>query len=321
MNDRWNLTGGIRYTDDSRRLMQVSPTPRDETVSFDRINWSVSTDYQVNDDINTYFRVATGYKSGGINPRSANSGFAPEDLLSFEGGIKSELMDKRVRLNLSAFFSDYDDLQVQRILAGSGGAVTVTENAASAEYKGIEVELQALLADGLTLQSSFGYTDRKFKGYDIVAIVPNPAFDPTVPINLALPPELQDPRTFPAFEQAQDVSDTARFIFSADTTFTVGLTYEVPLVDQADVIANVTYTYRSGLDFSPLGEFADTIAEDGLGLLNASVRIANIADTGVSVSMWGAISRARPTALLPLISAALGLRRTLMGCRQLMAWT
>lgn len=77
-----NLTGGIRYTRDDKRLVQVSPYVRELSANFSKVNYAISLDQKVTRDILAYARVSTGYKAGGFNARSGNNGYKPESLIS-----------------------------------------------------------------------------------------------------------------------------------------------------------------------------------------------------------------------------------------------
>ena len=132
LTDQFSLTGGLRYTKDTKELDQLIPYDRTLKRSFDQVNWAVTLDYTLSDDVMTYARVATGYKAGGFNARSVNDGFKPEDLTSYEVGVKSELFDRRLRLNAAVYHAVHKDVQVGQFLAGSGGSLGITVNAGKA---------------------------------------------------------------------------------------------------------------------------------------------------------------------------------------------
>src|SRR5262249_35155776 len=113
-----SVTGGVRYTDDSKHLEQRAPFDRDLRRSFHRVNYSASINWQATPNILLYARTASGYKAGGFNARSVNSGFEPESLTSYEAGIKSDLLDRRLRINLTGFYATHDKLQLQQFQAG-----------------------------------------------------------------------------------------------------------------------------------------------------------------------------------------------------------
>lgn len=264
LTDQFSVTGGLRYTSDRKSLDQFAPFPRDLTRKFDQFNWTVSADYKLTEDVLAYARVATGYKAGGFNARSSNSGYKPEDLTSYELGLKSELFDRRVRLNGAIFYAKHEDLQIQQFQAGSQGSTSVTVNAGQADYKGIELEGQALLMDGLILSGAFGYIDRKYKQFLIL-----------------------DPMT----NQIVDVADTARFPFSSSLTWNAALQYELPRFDFGQVSARIEYNYRGKVYFHPTlvgTPLNDEIAGQARGLLDARLTLSEVSFIGAdaSIAVW-----------------------------------
>lgn len=100
--------------------------------------------------------ISTGYRL---------NGFDPEKLTAYEIGAKMDLFNRKLRLNLAAFYTRYKDLQVSQFIASAGGATTNIVNAGKAEYKGIEAEATILPMRGLTLTGTVGYTDAKYKQF------------------------------------------------------------------------------------------------------------------------------------------------------------
>ncbi len=265
VTDRFSLTGGMRYTWDERKLDQSSPQPRDLTAKFKKFNWSATADYKFNDDVMVYARIATGYKAGGFSARSFDSGFKPESLTSYELGVKSELFDKRLRFNASAYISDRKDMQVITFLAGSGGAVALTTNAGKAVYKGIELEVNAVPVDGLTAYATFGYVDRKYKEYLILD---------------------------QATQKDIDISDVAKFSYSASTTFNAGLQYDFPPLSFGKLSARVDYNYlsRRYFDTNPRTSTSlNLLSAPARGLFDARVTLSEIklGSGTISASLWG----------------------------------
>ncbi len=264
LSDRLSATGGLRYTRDDRFLRQSEPYTRKLNRNFEKLNWAATLDYRWNDDIMTYARVATGYKAGGFNARSQNDGFAPEDLTSYEIGVKSELFDRRLRFNLTAFHADHRDVQVGQFLAGSGGSVGITVNAGKAEYNGIEAEWTALIGERLTITGNIGYVDRKYKSF----IIRDPATDSLV-----------------------DIAKTARFIYSAGTTANVGAEYRFGDIGIGSLSARLDYSYRGRTYFHSttiLNPFNDVLADGKVGLLDGRVTLADIQMAGgkAQISGW-----------------------------------
>lgn len=252
LTDQLSLTGGLRYTKDTKELDQTIPYDRALKRSFDQVNWAVTLDYQLSDDVMTYARVATGYKAGGFNARSVNDGFKPEDLTSYEVGVKSELFDRRLRLNAAVYHAVHKDVQVGQFLAGSGGSLGVTVNAGKAAYTGVEAEFVALLTDSLTLSGNIGYIDRKYKAF-----------------------ELLNPNT----NELVDVADEARFIYSPDTTANIAAEYRFPPLAFGELAARLDYSYRSRMYWHPtamLNPYNDAISDKGVGRLDGRLSLSEV---------------------------------------------
>lgn len=263
--DKLNLTGGVRYTWDKKKLEQTSPVVRDLKKSFSSFNWSATVDYKFNDDVMAYGRIATGYKAGGFNARSFDSGFDPEDLTSYEVGVKTELFNRRLRFNATAYHAIHKDVQVSSFQAGAGGAVATTENAGKARYNGVELEVNAVLVDGFTTYATFGYVDRKYKEF----VVFNQATGKFV-----------------------DIADIAKFGYSASTTASAGAQYEFPPFSFGKLAARLDYNYTSKRYFgsNPLtAPFIEQIKAAPRGLLDARLTLSDISlgNGSASLSLWG----------------------------------
>lgn len=263
LTDRLSITAGLRYTKDDKHLDQTVPFLRQLNRQFNKVNWAISADYKINDEMMIYGRVATGYKAGGLNARAVNDGFGPENLTSYEVGLKSELFDRRLRLNTALFYTDLEDIQRSQFLAGSGGTVSTTVNAGRARYVGIEVEAAAAVTDELTLSANFGYIDRKFTDFD-----------------------LRDPAT----DDLVDIADDARFNGSASTTLSAAAEYRKPL-PFGELGARLDYSYRSRVYYTTtelVNPFHETISDAPVGLLDARLTLSDI-DLGggkLAISGW-----------------------------------
>jgi len=111
----------------------------DGKTEDNKTTWLVRGEYDLNDDLLTYLSVSTGFKSGGLSDGGRRH--LPEELTNYELGLKSQLFDNRLTLNVSAFFMDYQDMQVSAVeRLPSGQQQLVTSNAASASIKGLEAE-------------------------------------------------------------------------------------------------------------------------------------------------------------------------------------
>lgn len=175
LTDRWQLTAGLRWFEgeiDSTQATThgffgevfdpagtiIGTTVNGNGVGLvqqddDTVRPKVSLSYDVNDDVMVYALYSEGFRIGGVN--NANQPFAEgipatfdsDELTNFEFGIKSMLMDRRVQLNASAFFVDWDDIQVEP--RDPAGNIPFTTNGGAAEVQGLEWGVDALLSDNL----------------------------------------------------------------------------------------------------------------------------------------------------------------------------
>jgi iron complex outermembrane receptor protein len=178
--DRLTLSGGLRYSNEKKTYT----FDRDYTPSGlgvlnfvqvgrnhdERFNPRVSLAYELTDDVNVYASYATGFTASAFNARpfGATGIFAlePEEVSSYEVGVKSNLFDRMLRLNAAAFLTEFDaivgTLRDPTVRNGAC-AIFCNANVGNAEIKGFEVEAQALPAPGLMLSANLGYTDFQYK--------------------------------------------------------------------------------------------------------------------------------------------------------------
>lgn len=180
------LTLGLRYTRDKKKIEQnfnrISFVTNASTPGFpfvaelkrtdDAFTPKFGIDWQVTPDVLAYASVTRGFKSGGTSifaNNLADLSFAPETIWAYEGGIKSDLLDRRLRVNLSAFRYDYKDLQIQSLVAPG---VVAIRNAADARIWGGEVEMTAKPVRQLTLTANYALLSAKYRSFTN-ASVPN----------------------------------------------------------------------------------------------------------------------------------------------------
>lgn len=170
---RFNLDGTINRFVDPLGAANGAGTPGALTgntanYSADRLDYRVALDYRLSDELLVYASVATGFKGGGSNPRPFNANqlipFNPEKVTAYEVGFKSDFLDRRVRLNGTAFFNDYTALQIPVLACGvptPTSPCAARLNAGDAEVKGVELELTARPVDGLLIDAALSYLDQK----------------------------------------------------------------------------------------------------------------------------------------------------------------
>ena len=163
--------------------------------SFSNVSGRLVAQYAMNDDTNFYASYTTGYRAGGFNggnfDRAAMRGdeYTEETIGSLEFGMKSTMMDGRMRVNAAVFSYDYDDVQVSVIKSDDGGVSTDVVNAASFGTEGLELDLAFLVTDTMTVRAQYAYTDREyddFPSYQGLMIEPTQGLTPENAYNVVM---------------------------------------------------------------------------------------------------------------------------------------
>ncbi len=205
LSDQLRLQAGIRYSYEKTSILASTVTsfapggvttfdgtspagvpntvigtvaPPRGTRSWNNVGWKLGVDYKPTDDVLLYASWARGFKSGGFTGRIGVSNdlgpYNPEDVDTYESGIKAEFLDKRLRTNLTAFYTNYRNIQLAQIyFIGTLQGNTII-NAASARIKGFEAEVTAVPVYGLTLTGSLAYLSAKYKNFLFVEAVGPP---------------------------------------------------------------------------------------------------------------------------------------------------
>ncbi|MES2741435.1 MAG: TonB-dependent receptor [Pseudomonadota bacterium] len=170
ITDAWKVRAGVRYTDDKKdfvaaRTLGGNVGPLTANPESTNTSWDLSSNYALSANTNVYARVATGYRAPSIQGRilfgDTISVAGAERNLSYEAGIKQDLLDKRMRLSATVYQYRTKDLQ---LTAGSGGVnQNRLVNAEKAVGQGVELEMQAILTQDLrmTLGGSYNGTEIK----------------------------------------------------------------------------------------------------------------------------------------------------------------
>ena len=188
-----SLTGGLRLTEseseqNNARVVtgfngfSVGTFTNRLNFEEDAKSWTVSLDYQVNENTLIYLAHRRGFKPGGINATSAAANVAgarttydPETLDDIEFGFKADwqLLDMDARTNVSIFKSFQDDVQRSEVVPnGAGGVFTQINNIAEAEITGLELEQQLVVSEYVQLMLNYAYTDAEYKSW--------PGFTPNI---------------------------------------------------------------------------------------------------------------------------------------------
>jgi len=128
----------------------------------DSLTYLVTPRYRFNDDNMVYARIASGYRPGGPNaptPSDIAAGvplaYKPDTLTNYELGYKASLLEHQLTLDLSAFYIDWQNIQIETDFNG----ITSNGNGGSARSDGFEGSAVLTPLHGLTLSANLAYTD------------------------------------------------------------------------------------------------------------------------------------------------------------------
>jgi len=127
----------------------------------------ISVEYHPNEDVMIFASASKGFKSGGFAgsqgvQTAASTPVDPETAWNYELGIKSDLMDNTLRLNATAFYTDYEDLQIVRfgrVNESDPFGTFLTTNVGEAEITGVEVEFVWMLTENFEISGNHAYLD------------------------------------------------------------------------------------------------------------------------------------------------------------------
>jgi iron complex outermembrane receptor protein len=179
ISERWHLTAGLRWTDEEREAdlfgasVSTAPIPSLGGPSFignavasiddtfdrnsDEVDWLLKVAFDVSDNSMVYASAATGSKSGnfnGVGGAPEDREFKDEDTTSYELGVKSTLLDSRLRLNVAAFYTEVQDYQYQDQNPVIG---TFVSNDGEIEVSGVDLQMEAVPLPNLTLTAGLLY--------------------------------------------------------------------------------------------------------------------------------------------------------------------
>lgn len=206
------LTFGGRYTHEKKDFYSYfgyapgqQPPAFPASATFSNTSFRAGFDYKPAPGVMAYFTFSQGFRAGGFNSRASKPDevgpYAPENLNSFEGGVKTDFWGGRARLNVTAYYNDYKDMQVTVIQPAEGdvGTKTITSNAGKSTIKGIEVEASVRPVRGLTLSGWISYIDARYneltanlagagvQDYSYLKLQRTPEFESNVSANYVMP--------------------------------------------------------------------------------------------------------------------------------------
>ena len=257
LGDDWMLTLGARYTEEEKTAQIVSGTCSDNTnfnCTFDNLSgkWDnvtpkVGLQYRINDETQLYGFWTKGFRSGGFNFRNAKPLIIPpgptkeEENNTVEIGLKTDLADGRVRLNIAAFQNEIKDMQRELNMPDPDVIVLQgTINAGDVTIKGVEFDIAALLTDNFSVNASYGWQDGKYDSLSPFV----PAMEALLRLAGALGPN--------------DVLIGSELPRLAPTNYTIGFSWDIPVGSSLiNVAANHSFREKHPYDDANNQFFSD----------------------------------------------------------------
>jgi iron complex outermembrane receptor protein len=269
LTDSTRLTLGGRYTREDRNLEQgssvivpgpvVIPAPNAaDSQSNNPVTWRAVLDNHLTQDVMEYVSVSRGFKSGGFNLLTPGSpAFQPETLTTYEAGLKSLTFNRRVRLNVAAFYNDYSNIQVAKY----GVASIELVNGASAKTYGVDADFEVSLTPRFTISGGLEALHATFTHFEDATI--------SAPLPMG------------GYAQVLGSVDGNHLPQAPDFSGTVLGTYSIPThVGEFRLAAN--YAYNSATFFEP----DNRLSQGPYGLVGASLLWID-PSKHVTVQGWG----------------------------------
>lgn len=160
-DERLHLTAGLRWTHDNKAGVREVPGVRqDFDFNNSHLDGSVTVSYDWLDNLSTYAKWGTGYQAGGANPRSATfRAYDEETVRAWEFGLKSEFLNRRLRINADVFRTDISNLPSDVEDKFDVSITDTLSNPKTARIQGFEADITAAPLEGLLLGLSYTYLD------------------------------------------------------------------------------------------------------------------------------------------------------------------
>ena len=268
LTDRLSLTAGLRYSHEKNSgWLQGQSAP--VSATFENTSPQIGVDFKLNDDALLYAKASKGFRAGGITPNAALPGgglaYAPETAWTYEAGARLEILDRRLRINPTVFYTDWKDIQFNVLIPTPSTVVAATDNAGDAHIKGFELESQFAATDRLLLTGSLSLLDAEYSRvgnlirfqypFGYLATFPNPATGQILPGSTLTLPNL--------------TLDTP-LQRAPKTKFSVGGRYTVPLAGDSKVVASLDYAWTAKQNSAVT--IADAVVMPAYGLLSARLQ-------------------------------------------------
>ena len=282
VGDRWVLSAGIRYTDESKSAQIITAPPGSpcrDVVTFnctfdnlegdwDNITPRLGAQWNFSETGQVYGFWSKGYRSGGFNFRNAKPFFIPpgptreEENNTYEIGLKTDFADGRVRMNVAAFYNEITDMQ-RELNIGDPDVIVLqaTLNAGDVTIQGAELDVVALLTDTFSINASVGVQDGEYDSIDPFVLQLEAILEAAGQPSTVIGPDL--PRLAPS-------------------NYSVGFSWDIPAGSMGLFNVAGSYSYREGHPYND----ANTEIFDDQERIDASINWYSPSDRW-QVSLYG----------------------------------
>jgi len=254
VTDDLRVAGGLRFNKDKKiATANVGIGPFTSEDDWSQLSYDLSANYRLDNGLNVYASVQSGYQSGQFPARpyclfgNPECFVASENItaVNYEVGVKGQLADN-FSMSIALFNTEYDDLPYQVSTTAEGGFNT-TNLVVKQRSRGVEWESTIYVTDNFKLHTSLGYIDVKVDEQDGVT--------PVAPLT----PEL---------------------------TASISPSYEFNLSNGATITTRVDYSYRGEMYGEPSSDPGRLTQIDNRELVNVDISYAP-ADADWSVALYG----------------------------------
>lgn len=258
-SDQLSLTFGGRYSNEEKNLAQTSlfyqPDPDNihdpdkalavfgpdvqgsENGDWNQFTWDMALAYELSETIHFYTRLAKGFRGGAINGGAIFGApiisVKPERVISLDSGIKTELLEGKLRFNTGGYYYRFYDQQLTSQLSTNQISLTNTEGG---EGYGFEIDADFILTRNLQISGGLSFNHTAFIG---PTIIPHPQTGVRVDIG------------------------GNRFANAPKWMGDILIHYKIPLTNQSELFLLSDWSYRGQQYFTPVGKDAKALAVEG----------------------------------------------------------
>jgi iron complex outermembrane receptor protein len=263
LTDKLDLTVGVRFNDEEIESYQITGTgvqlpalPDTDPVgdvfagnkqtvgvaAFDSTTPRVSIAYDWRDNLMVYASYAEGFGAGGINvnPVLGIVPYGPEELSNYEIGLRSDWWDGNLRVNATAFDSEWEGIQLSQAPPdpnnpGLSIPNPIIVNAAAADASGIEIETNWSIGEAWRIDASLAFLDTAYT---------NPG-------------------------DATQIQLNTPFAYAPERSYSIGVQHTASLANSGRLVTRLDYGWMD--DYERSREIRFQATQEAFGLLNARV--------------------------------------------------